>query len=104
MGYLSDVYVHGNTMRRGVLFHASYAMNTRTNLEVIYHPRMCASAFIVPYDKVMEALTLIILPECVLKCLLMKEKTLNIYAISCYFLLLDLSRDGNSVDGAIVTD
>ncbi|MFS8026835.1 putative auxin response factor [Helianthus anomalus] len=54
--YKSDVYVHGNTMRRGVLFHASYAMNTRTNLEVIYHPRVCASAFIVPYDKVMEAL------------------------------------------------
>ncbi|KAJ0901243.1 putative transcription factor ARF family [Helianthus annuus] len=48
--------VDGNTMRHGVLFHASYAMNTRTNFEVIYHPRMCASAFIVPYNTVMEAL------------------------------------------------
>ncbi|KAM0043099.1 putative transcription factor ARF family [Helianthus debilis subsp. tardiflorus] len=48
--------VDGNTMRHGVLFHASYAMNTRTNFEVIYHPRVCASAFIVPYNKVTEAL------------------------------------------------
>ncbi|KAI7755615.1 hypothetical protein M8C21_016688 [Ambrosia artemisiifolia] len=46
----------GSDMRRGVLVDASVSMNTGTNFPVVYHPRMCASAFIVPYDIVMDAL------------------------------------------------
>ncbi|KAK1415496.1 hypothetical protein QVD17_31278 [Tagetes erecta] len=53
----------GPAMRHGVLVNASVAMDTRCEFTVIYHPKMCASAFIVPYDKVMEALRVNYLPE-----------------------------------------
>ncbi|KAF5794979.1 putative transcription factor ARF family [Helianthus annuus] len=47
----------GSAMRRGVLVDASVSMTTKTYFTVIYHPRMCCSAFIVPYHVVMEALS-----------------------------------------------
>ncbi|KAJ0764461.1 putative transcription factor ARF family [Helianthus annuus] len=46
----------GSAMRRGVLVDASVSMTTKTYFPVIYHPRMCCSAFIVPYNVVMEAI------------------------------------------------
>ncbi|KAD2805195.1 hypothetical protein E3N88_38572 [Mikania micrantha] len=53
----------GPAMRRGILVNAALAIDTRCPFTVIYHPRMCASAFVVSYDKVMEALKVNYSPE-----------------------------------------
>ncbi|XP_076929893.1 auxin response factor 23-like [Bidens hawaiensis] len=52
----------GLNMRRGVLLEASVAMTTGCNFTVLYHPRMCTSPFMVPYNIVMEALEMNYVP------------------------------------------
>ncbi|XP_076890967.1 auxin response factor 23-like [Bidens hawaiensis] len=55
-------YLSGLNMRRGVLLEAYMARMTGCNFTVLYHPRMCTSPFMVPYNIVTEALKINYVP------------------------------------------
>ncbi|XP_076897169.1 auxin response factor 4-like [Bidens hawaiensis] len=52
----------GLSMRLGILSEAFVASTTGCNFSVLYHPRMCTSPYIVPYNIVMEALEMNYVP------------------------------------------
>ncbi|XP_076944592.1 auxin response factor 23-like [Bidens hawaiensis] len=52
----------GLSMRLGILSEAFVATTTGCNFTVLYHPRMCTSPYIVPYNVVTEALEINYVP------------------------------------------